>query len=112
MILATALSVVATGAMTTAAMAAPGQCTVTGYDTFDCDVALDGSGLTFGLPDGRTFAFTLIEEGVGTAFMIAADARPGQLPEELREFRPVDDRPGCWARDESFEFCVLVEQAQ
>ena len=92
------------------AAAAPGQCTVTGFDTFDCDVALDGGGLTFALPDGTTFAFTLIEEGVGTAFLIAADAEPGQRPEELREFRAVDGQPGCWARDEDYQFCVLVQQ--
>ena len=106
----TAMAVAVTGAMATLVAAAPGQCTVTGYDTFDCDVALDGGGLTFVLPDGRTFAFTLIEEGVGTAFLIDADAEPGQRPEELREFRAVESRPGCWARDEDYEFCVLVQQ--
>jgi hypothetical protein len=110
MILATAIMAAATGAMVTMAAATPGQCTVTGYDTFDCDVALDGGGLTFALPDGTTFAFTLTEEGVGTAFLIAADAAPGQPPEALHEFRAVDGRPGCWARDEDYEFCVLVEQ--
>ena len=110
MILATVIMAAAGGAMVTVASAAPGQCTVTGYDTFDCDVALDGGGLTFALPDGKTFAFTLVEEGVGTAFLIEADAAPGQPPEELREFRASEDRPGCWARGEDFEFCVLVEQ--
>lgn len=110
MILAGVVAAAATGAMTTLAMAAPGQCTVTGYHTFDCDVALDGGGLTFSLPDGKIFAFTLIEEGVGTAFLISPDAAPGQRPEELREFNAVDGRPGCWARDEEFSFCVLVEQ--
>jgi len=110
MILATAIMAAATGAMVTLAAGAPGQCTVTGYDTFDCDVALDGGGLTFVLPDGKTFAFTLTEDGVGTAFLIAADARPGQVPEALREFRAVEGRPGCWARGDDFEFCVLVAQ--
>ena len=110
MIWATAVAAAVTGAMATLAMAAPGQCTVTGYDTFDCDVALDGGGLTFELPDGRTFAFTLVEEGVGTAFLIAADAEPGERPEELRAFTAVEGRPGCWARDEDYEFCVLVQQ--
>jgi len=110
MIWATAIVAAAVGATVTLAAAAPGQCTVTGYDTFDCDVALDGGGLTFALPDGRTFAFTLVEEGVGTAFLIAEDAEPGQRPEELREFRAVDGKPGCWARDEDYEFCVLVQQ--
>jgi hypothetical protein len=98
------------GAMAVAAGAAPAQCSVTGYDSFACDVALDGGGLTFELPDGGIFAFTLVEAGVGTAFVSAADARPGQPPRELREFRAVEDRPGCWARGDEFEFCVLVEQ--
>lgn len=98
------------GAMVLAASAAPGQCTVSGYDTFDCDVALDGQGLTFGLPDGRTFAFALTGEDEGAAYLIDADAAPGSLPEELRGFAAVDGKPGCWARDEDFEFCVLVEE--
>ncbi|KRA50205.1 hypothetical protein ASD80_16760 [Devosia sp. Root635] len=110
MIWAAAVVAAAVGAMVTLAAAAPGQCMVTGYDTFDCDVALDGGGLTFALPDGKTFAFTLTEGGTGSAFLIEADARPGQMPEELRDFRAVDGRPGCWARGEDFEFCVLVEQ--
>ena len=110
MIWATAMAVAGVGAMVTLAAAAPGQCTVTGYDTFDCDVALDGGGLTFGLPDGRIFAFTLIEEGVGMAYLIDADAAPGERPDELREFRAVDGKPGCWARKENYEFCVLVQQ--
>lgn len=108
---------VVTGAMLVAglalagpAMAMPAQCSVTGYDTFDCDVAFDGGGLTFELPDGGIFAFTLLEEDVGTAFMVAPDARPGQRPRELHQFSPVADRPGCWAREAEFEFCVLVQQ--
>ena len=98
------------GAMAVAAYAAPGQCTVTGYDTFDCDVALDGGGLTFGLPDGRTFAFALAEDGVGTGYLMAADGAPGTRPEELHGLTAVDGRPGCWAREDEFEFCVLIEQ--
>ncbi len=104
------MAAAATGMMVTLAAAAPGQCTVTGYDTFDCDVALDGGGLTFELPDGRIFAFTVIEDGVGTAYLIDADPKPGQRPDELREFRAVEAKPGCWARDEDYEFCVLVQQ--
>ena len=110
MIWAAAVVAAATGAMVTLAAAAPGQCTVTGYDTFDCEVALDGGGLTFTLPDGKTFAFTLAEDGVGSAFLIEADAGPGQVPDELRDFQPVEGQPGCWARGDEFEFCVLVEQ--
>jgi len=110
MIWATAIVAAATGAMVTLAAAAPGQCTVTGYDTFDCDVALDGGGLTFELPDGRVFAFTLIEDGVGTAYLIDSAAAPGQVPEALAEFRAVEGKPGCWAREQDYEFCVLVQQ--
>lgn len=98
------------GAMVVAASAAPGQCTVTGYDAFACDVALDGQGLTFALPDGKTFAFALTGADEGAAYVINADAAPGSLPEELRGFAAVDGEPGCWARGDDFEFCVLVEE--
>ncbi|WP_332685916.1 hypothetical protein [Devosia sp.] len=97
-------------AMVVAAAAAPGQCSVTGYDSFDCDVALDGGGLTFELPDGAIFAFAVIEDGMGEGYVIAADAAPGQPPQVLRDLRPVDGQPGCWARDEDYQFCVLLEQ--
>jgi hypothetical protein len=110
LIWAAALAVAGCGAMVSLAAAAPGQCMVSGYDTFDCDVALDGGGLTFTLPDGQIFAFTLIEEGVGMAYLIDPKAAPGQRPAELREFRAVAGEPGCWARDEDYQFCVLVQQ--
>jgi hypothetical protein len=97
--------------MVTVASAAPGQCTVSGYDTFDCDVALDGGGLTFALPDGQTFAFALVEEGEGLGYLIAPDARAGQRPDELGTFTPIADEPGCWAGERDVErFCVLVEE--
>ena len=98
------------GAMVAGAAAAPGQCTVTGYDTFDCDIALDGSGLTFALPDGGTFAFAVDEDGAGTGYLIASGSAPGSYPDELSALLPVDGRPGCWAREDDFEFCVLIEQ--
>ncbi len=98
------------GAMVTLAQATPAQCTVTDYGQFDCDVALDGGGLTFNLPDGRTFAFTLTEKDRGVAFLIEADAKPGQPPQELHEFKAVDGKAGCWARNDAYEFCVLVAQ--
>jgi hypothetical protein len=104
------VAAMAVAACGTLAAAAPGQCTLSGYDAFDCDVALDGGGLTFTLPDGQIFAFTLIEEGMGTAYLIDPEAAPGQRPDELREFEAVEGRPGCWARDEDYEFCVLVQQ--
>ena len=96
--------------MTTLAMAAPGQCTVTGFGSFDCDVTLDGGGLTFPLPNGQTFVFALTEADKGEVYLIDADAAPGQRPEELREFSAVAGQPGCWARDEDYSFCVLIAE--
>ena len=98
------------GAMAVAGYAAPGQCTVSGYGAFDCDVVTDGGGLTFGLPDGRTFAFALMQEGVGSGYLIEADAAPGSRPDELQDLLPVDGKDGCWAHEDDFEFCVLIEQ--
>jgi hypothetical protein len=98
------------GAMAMAASAAPGQCAVTGYGTFDCDVVLDGGGLTFGLPDGGIFAFALVSEAAGEAYLIAPGSAPGQPPQTLRELRPVEGEPGCWARGDEFEFCALVAE--
>jgi hypothetical protein len=98
------------GAMAAAASAAAGECSVTGYDTFDCDVVLDGGGLTFGLPDGGIFAFALLADGVGEAYLIAPGSAPGQPPQMLRDLRPVDGKAGCWAREDAFEFCALVEE--
>ena len=92
-------------------MAAPGQCTVRDGAAFDCDVALDGSGLTFALPDGQVFAFALVEDGVGMGYLAAPDAAPGSRPEELGQMVPVPDKPGCWmgGRDD-FSFCAQVAQ--
>ena len=110
------MKIMITGAMLAAslafaapALAVSGQCSLTGYDEFDCDVATDGGGLTFALPDGQTFAFVLVEENQGIGYLIAADARPGQLPEDLGTFAPLPDEPGCWLaeRDEA-KFCALV----
>ncbi|WP_224703028.1 hypothetical protein [Devosia aquimaris] len=99
------------GAMAVAATAAPGQCVVRDGAAFDCDVALDGSGLTFALPDGQVFAFALIEDGVGVGYLVAPDAAPGSRPDELGQMVPVPDKPGCWmgGRDD-FSFCAQVAQ--
>lgn len=98
-------------ALAVPAGAAPGQCSMTGYDTFQCDVTVDGGGLTMGLPDGRTFVFVHEADGEGLGFLIAADARPGQSPQELGRFSPVEGEPGCWvgAKDET-RFCAAVQQ--
>lgn len=108
---AAVLGAVVAGMMAVAAVAAPGQCMVTDYGTFDCDVALDGGGLTFELPDGQTFVFALVEEDEGLAYLIAPDAKPGQRPDELGAFRPDADEAGCWASERNDDrFCVLVEE--
>lgn len=95
-----------------AASAAPGECTVTGYGRFDCDLTLDGAGLTFELPDGTGFAFALEEKGKGLGYLISSTARPGQRPKELGRFTPVPQQDGCWVsdRDEEFQFCAAIAQ--
>jgi hypothetical protein len=95
------------------AAAAPGQCTISDLGSFSCDVAVDGDGLTFSLPDGRIFAFALDEDGAGgTGYLIDMDASPGKRPEEVGQLVPVEGKPGCWARDDEFRFCAMVEQAE
>jgi len=110
------MKIMFTGAMLAAslALAAPalavsGQCSLTGYDEFDCEVETDGGGLTFALPDGQTFAFAVVEENEGLGYLLAADAKPGQLPEELGTFTQLADEPGCWqAERNDTKFCALV----
>ena len=98
-------------ALAVPAMAAPGQCSLTGYDTFECDVAMDGGGLTFGLPDGQIFAFALVAEDEGQGYSIAADSAPGQRPEELGVFRPVEGEAGCWLGErDDVKFCAALAQ--
>jgi hypothetical protein len=108
---AAALGAVVAGLTVAAAVAAPGQCMVTDYGSFDCDVAIDGGGLTFELPDGQVFAFALVEEGEGLGYLIAPDGRPGARPDELGTFRPVEGEAGCWQSTRNDDrFCVLVAQ--
>ena len=96
-------------ALAVPAWAVSGQCSLTGYETFDCDVTTDGGGLTFGLPDGQTFAFALTGEEEGLGYRIAADAAPGQLPVEMGAFVPAADAPGCWQSEKNdTRFCALV----
>jgi hypothetical protein len=108
---AAALGLAAAGVMAGAAWAAPGQCMVSGYETFPCEVAVDGGGVTFGLPDGQVFAFALTAADEGQGYLIAADAGPGQPPDSLGRFTRVPGEDGCWMHDEDLQFCVLVEQA-
>lgn len=110
------MKIMITGAMLAAslalagpALAVSGQCSLTGYDAFECDIETDGGGLTFALPDGQTFAFALVEADEGLGYRIPADARPGQIPEELGTFTPLADEPGCWqAERDDTKFCALV----
>lgn len=93
------------------AFATPGQCSMTGYDDFECDVAADGGGITFGLPDGQVFAFALTAENEGIGYRIAADAAPGQAPKALGTFHPVDGEPGCWIGErDATKFCAAIAQ--
>ncbi|MFD1251413.1 MULTISPECIES: hypothetical protein [Devosia] len=93
------------------ANAAPGQCSMTGFDSFDCDVVVDGGGITFDLPDGSTFVFAHVADGAGLGYRIAPEARPGQLPEELGAFAPIEAEPGCWLGDkDNLKFCAAVLQ--
>ncbi|WEJ34682.1 hypothetical protein [Devosia sp. SD17-2] len=98
-------------ALAAPAGAAPGLCEMTDYDSFDCDVSVDGGGLTFALPDGQVFAFALTADNEGQGYRISADARPGQVPVELGVFAPIADEPGCWfgARYD-IRFCAMVLQ--
>jgi hypothetical protein len=91
--------------------AAPGQCSMTGFDSFDCDVTADGGSVTFALPDGQVFAFAQEANGEGQGYLIAADAAPGQRPQELGRFAPVEGEAGCWlgARD-GIKFCAALVQ--
>jgi len=93
------------------AQAQSGQCSVTGYEDFACTVDADGGGLTFALPDGQWFVFSQLENGEGLGYRIAADSEPGNRPEELGVFKPVDGQPGCWfGEKDEITFCVSVEQ--
>ncbi|HEY0034978.1 MAG TPA: hypothetical protein VGB81_17080 [Devosia sp.] len=105
-------AVMAGAAIGTSAVAQPGQCSVTGYGTFDCDVVIDGGGFSFALPDGQVLAFTLSEADLGSAFLLAADAQPGKRPRELDDFKPKQSKPGCWVREDGFEFCALVFEGE
>lgn len=98
-------------ALAVPASAAPGECSVTGYDTFDCDVTADGGGITFALPDGQTFVFAHVADGAGLGYLIAADAPPGRSPEELGSFLPIEGEDGCWLGEkDGTKFCAALLQ--
>lgn len=98
------------GLLAGAALAAPGECTVTGFEPFACDVVLDGNGLTFELPDGQYLAFAAGEADSGTVYLTPANAAPGRAPVDMGRFVS-GDAPGCWVGTrKEFEFCALVQQ--
>lgn len=98
-------------ALAAPAVAAPGQCSMTGQGEFPCDVTVDGGGITFALPSGETFVFAHEANGEGLAYLIAAEPQPGRYPQELGRFVPVEGEAGCWfgAKDE-ITFCAALEQ--
>lgn len=110
------MKIMFTGAMLAAslalagpALAVSGQCSLTGYDEFACEIETDGGGLTFALPDGQTFVFALFEENEALGYLIPADAKPGQAPKELGIFVPLADETGCWqAERDDTKFCAMV----
>ena len=96
------------GVLTGIALAEPAQCSVAGFDTFDCDLARDGGGLTFALPDGEVFSFALVSETEGLGYLAAADAL---YPAELGIMTPAVDAPGCWVGGkDGFAFCAQVAE--
>lgn len=98
-------------ALAVPAAAAPGQCSMTGYGDFACDVDVDGGGITFALPDGQMFVFAHEADGEGPGYLIAAEPQPGRAPEGLGRFVPVDGEEGCWSAAESeLTFCAALEQ--
>ncbi len=98
-------------ALAVPANAAPGECSVTGYDTFECDVSVDGGGIAFMLPDGRSFVFAHVADGAGLGYIGAADPRPGSYPEELGSFLPVAGEDGCWLGEkDGLKFCAALLQ--
>ena len=98
-------------ALAAPAAAAPGQCSMTGFDSFSCDVSVDGGGLTFALPDEQVFVFAHAADGEGQGYLLPVETEPGQRPKELGLFEPVEGEPGCWlgARND-IKFCAAIEQ--
>ena len=98
-------------ALVVPAAASPGQCSVTGFGMFECDVNADGGGIAFALPDGRTFVFSHIADGEGLGYVLPADLRPGSRPQELGAFAPLEGQEGCWfGAEDEITVCVALIQ--
>jgi len=98
-------------ALAVPAIGAPGQCSITGQGLFDCDVTVDGGGITFALPSGETFVFAHEADGEGLGYLIPAEPQPGRYPQELGRFAPIAEEPGCWLGDkDGTKFCAALVQ--
>lgn len=98
-------------ALAAPAVAAPGQCSMTGQGEFDCDVNVDGGGITFALPNGETFVFAHEADGEGLGYLISAEPEPGSRPQELGRFAPLGGQDGCWFGDRNeITFCAALAQ--
>lgn len=97
------------GLMASVAQAEPAQCSVTDFGTFDCNLARDGAGLTFLLPNGQVFAFALTGDGEGSGYLGPSPQAPEAAPIELGRMTPAIGAPGCWVGGKNgFAFCVQV----
>ncbi|WIY51751.1 hypothetical protein O9Z70_09650 [Devosia sp. YIM 151766] len=98
-------------ALAVPAHAAPGQCSMTGYGSFDCDVTADGGGITFALPDGQVFVFAHLADGAGLGYLNPAEPESSRYPAELGAFLPVEGEDGCWLGEkDSVKFCAALMQ--
>lgn len=98
-------------ALAAPALGAPGQCSMTGYESFACEISADGGGITFTLPDGQFFAFVHTGDGEGPGYLTPADPTPGHSPRLLGSFAPAMAAPGCWRDAErDITFCAAIEQ--
>ncbi|QQR40156.1 hypothetical protein [Devosia rhizoryzae] len=109
--LVTGVAMSAVFALAAPAGAAPGQCSMTGYGDFSCDVAVDGGGISFVLPDRQVFVFAHQANSEGFGYLIEDRARAGARPDELGAFAPIEGEPGCWfgPKDE-ITFCAALKQ--
>lgn len=109
--LTTGALLVAGIALATPAMAASGQCSMTGLGQFACDVSVDGGGIVFALPDGRTLVFSHQGNGEGNGYLMPETAQPGRAPVDLGHFAPDTGKAGCWVGEkDGTKFCVAVQQ--